>query len=125
MLAGQIIIEGIECTGRIGVTTEERAEPQRLLVTIHIELPMEPAIHLDSIEEALDYEKVVDDIQSEVASAECHLLETMAARVSRLLLRNPAVERVKVEVFKFPESLRNRISRVSVRLSQDHINRGS
>ncbi len=120
MVAGQIVLEGIECQARIGVSRQERAQYQPLEVSVEMHFPAEPAINTDSLDLSIDYEAVVALIQEEVANKKCALLETMAAHVCALVLRNPRVEKVEVEVRKSPASLQGRVRKVAVRLSRGH-----
>ena len=122
-MAGHIIIEGIECSARIGVSKSERAEYQRLEVTVLLHYSMDAAINTDSLELSVDYERVVRSIQDEVAGKECSLLEAMAGHVCDVVLRDPRVETVEVEVRKFPQSLHKEVRWVAVRLERGHLSR--
>jgi dihydroneopterin aldolase len=81
---------------------------------------MDAAIHTDSVEFSIDYEKVVRSIQHEVGQRECSLLETMAGHVCDVVLRDPRVEKVETQVWKFPKSLQGEIRRVAVCLARGH-----
>ena len=120
-MVGHIVIEGIECRARIGVSEQERAEYQPLEVTVLLHYSMDAAINTDSLEFSIDYETVVRSIQDEVAQKECSLLETMAGHVCDVVLGNPRVEKVEVEVRKFPKSLQGEIRRVAVHLARGHL----
>ncbi len=124
-MADQISIEGIDCRARIGVSAQERAEYQRLEVTVLLRYSMEAAIDTDSLEYSIDYETLVRSIQDEVAQIECSLLETMAGHVCDVVLRHPRVERAEVEVRKFPKSLQGEIGRVSVHVARQQVSRNS
>ncbi len=117
-MSGQIIIDGIKCRARIGVSSQERAKYQSLEVSVQLHFPTEPAINTDSLDLSIDYETVVALVQQEVATKECALLETMAAHVCVAVLRNPRIEKVDVEIQKFPASLEGQVRKVAVRVSR-------
>ncbi len=120
-MEGHIVIEGIECRARIGVSEQERAEYQPLEVTVLLHYSMDAAINSDSLESSIDYETVVRTVQDEVNQNECSLLETVAGHVCEVVLRNPRIERVEVEVRKFPKSLQGEIRRVAVHLARGRV----
>jgi len=120
-LADHIVIEGIECRARIGVSEQERAQYQPLELNVRLHYSMDAAINTDSLELSIDYETVVRSIQDEVAQKECSLLETMAGHVCDVVLRDPRVEKIEVEVWKFPKSLQGEIRRVAVHLARGHL----
>ncbi len=124
-MAGHIVIEGIKCRARIGASEQERAQYQSLEVNVRVYYSMDRAINTDSLELSFDYETVVRSIRDEVAQKECSLLETMAGHVCDVVLRDPRVEKVEVEVSKFPKSLRGEIRRVAVHLEREHVSRTS
>ena len=120
-MVGHIVIERIGCRARIGVSERERAQYQPLEVHVRLHYAMDAAINTDSLEFSIDYETVVRSIQDEVAQKECSLLETMAGHVCDVVLRNPQVEKVEVEVRKFPKSLQGEIRRVAVHLARGRV----
>ena len=117
---GKIFIEGIKCRARIGTSSLERKEYQPLDISVQLDFPMDPSINTDSVNLSIDYETIVALVQEESESKECALLETLAAHLCAVILRNPRVEKVNVELEKFPDSLENQVQRVGVRLSRGH-----
>ncbi len=120
-MADQIVIEGIECRARIGVSEQERAQYQPLELNVRLHYSMDAAINTDSLELSIDYETVVRSIQDEVSQKVCSLLETMAGHVCDVVLRDPRVEKIEVEVWKFPKSLEGEIRRVAAHLARGHL----
>ncbi len=115
---GCIRLSGIECWARIGVSAAERAHPQRILINVDLSLDLEAAGHSDSFELTLDYAQVVELLRDQVAESEFQLLEALASHLMKRLIGIPRVEKVVLEVEKFPADLAGKLEKVAVRLSQ-------
>jgi dihydroneopterin aldolase len=73
-----ISVEGIELRGRCGVTPEERAVGQTLVVDVHLE-PLDcPGSLSDDLSGTVDYGWVVDVVRGIVEGHEFNLLERLA-----------------------------------------------
>ena len=55
-----IIVEGIELRGRCGVTAEERAVGQTLVVDVRLDPSRVAPGHSDDLDDTVDYSRVVD-----------------------------------------------------------------
>ena len=58
----RISIVDLEVFYCVGVTDEERAKPQRLLLTVDMSLDFSSASISDRIEKTIDYQQVVDEL---------------------------------------------------------------
>lgn len=97
----EILIQELEVTTHIGVPDEERREPQRLLVNITM-IPVNGFAELnDDIERTVDYYAASRRVIALAAAKPRKLIETLAAEIVEMLLKEFAVERVEVEVRKF------------------------
>ncbi len=97
-----IHIEQIEVSTHIGVPEEERRAPQRLTVTISF-WPYHDAGDLaDKIENAVNYSDVVKETKSFVRDQSVNLIETLADRLARHLLKHFRIQKVTIELRKFP-----------------------
>jgi dihydroneopterin aldolase len=74
-----IAVEGIELRGRCGVTAEERALGQTLVVDVLLEPVSVPGRRSDELEGTVDYGRVVDLVRHIVEGGEFHLLERLAS----------------------------------------------
>lgn len=74
-----ITIEGIELRGRCGVSAEERAVGQTLVVDVRLEPASGDACLSDELDDTVDYGCVVDLVRGVVEGDEYHLLERLAA----------------------------------------------
>jgi dihydroneopterin aldolase len=111
-----ISVEGIELRGRCGVTAEERAVGQTLVVDVHLE-PTDCAGALsDELEGTIDYGRVVDLVRGLVEGHEYRLLERLATVIADELWDEFDVRFLEVAVAKPapPVSIPVTASRVEV-----------
>jgi FolB domain-containing protein len=54
----RILIEDLEVHFRVGVSEEERARPQRLLITVEMETDVGAAAAADDLQRTIDYSAV-------------------------------------------------------------------
>ena len=97
----QIIIQDLEVFYRVGVPDQERAQPQRLLLTVEMEHDFAPAVQADEVEKTIDYAHLSRRLLG--FGDDCHwkLIETLAVDLAAMILREFKPERVAVEVKKF------------------------
>jgi dihydroneopterin aldolase len=97
-----IHIEELEVSAHIGVPDEERAAPQRMTASISF-LPYHEAGDLaDKIENAINYSDVLEEAKNFVRDQSVKLIETLADRLAMHLLKNFRMQRVTIELRKFP-----------------------
>lgn len=98
----RIHIEELEVSTHIGVPEEERAAPQRLTVSISF-WPYHGARHLaDKIESTINYSAVAEEAKNFVRNQSVNLIETLADRLAMHLLKTFRMQKVTVELRKFP-----------------------
>ena len=98
----RIHIEQLEISTRIGVPEEERATPQRLAVSISFWLYQEASALEDKIENTVNYSAVAEEAKSFVRDQSVNLIETLADRLAIHLLKTFPMQKVTVELRKFP-----------------------
>ncbi len=96
-----ITLHDIELWTRIGTTAEERAQEQRLRVTVEMHLKTNAAGLSDDLQDTVNYAEVLQTIQK-LATTERKLIETMAEDIAKAILESYSVESVTVRVFKSP-----------------------
>lgn len=96
-----ILIDELEVFFRIGVPDEERAGPQRLLITVEMEVDTASAAKSDDITKTVDYFQVSNRIKELGQGREWRLIETLAEDIAQLVLEYGLVDRAQVEVSKF------------------------
>jgi FolB domain-containing protein len=101
-LCDQIHIEQLEVSARIGVPEEERAAPQRLTVNISF-WPYQLTRNMDDkIDQAVNYAAVAEKTKRFMIDQPVNLVETLADRLAAHLLKNFPMQKVTVEIRKFP-----------------------
>ena len=100
--ADRIHVEQLEVSTRIGVLKEERSAPQRLTVSISFWPYHEAGDLADKIENAINYSDVVEETKNFVRDQSVSLIETLADRLAMHLLKNFRMQRLTIELRKFP-----------------------
>jgi len=97
----EIIIRELAVTAHIGVPEEERREAQQLLVNITM-TPRNGFAELgEDLGRTVDYFAASRRVIELAAERPRKLIETLAAEIVEMLLKDFAVERAEVEVRKF------------------------
>jgi FolB domain-containing protein len=97
----KIHIEQLDVFTRIGVPEEERANPQKLTVSISLWPYHQPSDLADHIDRAVNYSDVAEETKNFVRDQSVSLIETLAERLAGHLLRNFPVQKVTIELRKF------------------------
>jgi dihydroneopterin aldolase len=110
-----IRISDLEVFFQVGVTEQERAKPQRLLVTVEMQHDLSTAAGRDNLADTIDYAAVTDRILHFGNGCHWELIETLAAEIAAMILEEFSPRHVSVEVKKFviPQA-----AHVSVRLTR-------
>ena len=97
----KIIISELEVFYRVGVTEQERAQPQRLLITVEMVHDFKAAAARDNLAETIDYAAVSERLLHFGADVHWELIETLAADLAAMILDQFSPKQVSVEVKKF------------------------
>lgn len=110
-----ITIRDLEVFYHVGVGNQERAKPQRLLLTTEMELDFTGAAATDDLTNTVDYYAVSQRLLKLGERSSWKLIEKLAADIANMVLTDFKVARVTVEVKKFiiPQT-----QHVSVRLTR-------
>ena len=107
-----------EC--HIGVTPQERAAPQEVLIDVDLATDLSAAGTSDSIKDTLDYRTVWELVAACVTGSEFHLVEALAAAVGNTILeRFSSIDSVAVGVTKPAALAAKGVGSVGVRLTVD------
>jgi FolB domain-containing protein len=96
-----ITINELEVFYCVGVPDEERARPQRLLLTIEMEHDFHSAAAEDELGATIDYYSVCQRLKSFGDGVHWKLIETLAVDIAQLVLEDFKPRHVSVEVKKF------------------------
>jgi FolB domain-containing protein len=97
----QIVIQDLEVFYRVGVPDQERAKPQRLLLTVELERDFTQAAKTDGIDHTIDYHHLSRRLLGFGDGREWKLIETLAVELAATILQECKPESVAVEVKKF------------------------
>ena len=97
----KITIADLEVFYCVGVTDEERARPQRLLITLEMSCDFTSATVSDRIERTIDYFEVARELLKFGDGRSWKLLEKLAANVADMVLLKFRPLSVSVEIKKF------------------------
>jgi dihydroneopterin aldolase len=97
----QISIVDLEVFCRVGVPDAERANPQRLLLTVGMEFDFSKAAKTDSIADTIDYFAVTQRLLKFGEGREWKLIEKLAADIADAILSDFKPQSVMVELKKF------------------------
>jgi len=97
----KITIVDLEVFYCVGVTDEERAKPQRLLLTVDMSFDFTSAAVSDRIERTINYQTVADDLLKFGEGRSWKLVEKLVANVADKVLVEYKPQAVMVEAKKF------------------------
>ncbi|HEY1790095.1 MAG TPA: dihydroneopterin aldolase [Verrucomicrobiae bacterium] len=97
----KISITDLEVFYRVGVPDEERARPQRLLLTVDLTFDFSAAAKSDSIADTIDYFAVTQRLLKFGDGKNWRLIEKLATDICEMILAEFRPASVSVEVKKF------------------------
>jgi len=98
----EIHIEQLEVSSVIGVSEHERKTPQRLTINISFWPGRQTGDMADKIADTINYAIVAEETQRFVHDQTVNLIETLADRLAAHLLKNFPIQKITVEIRKFP-----------------------
>ncbi|MDG6974175.1 MAG: dihydroneopterin aldolase [Nitrososphaerota archaeon] len=82
----RIFVDNLRLNCRVGITSEERKEPQEVTMDISLFLNLKPAAESDSMGETIDYREVRQRVMQFISKREFKLLEALADGTATCLL---------------------------------------
>ena len=98
---GRISIVDLEVNCCVGVSDEERAKPQRLLLSVVMEFDFSSAAVTDRITKTIDYFDVSQRLLRLGDGRSWRLIEKLCTEIADLILNEYPAQSVMVEVKKF------------------------
>ena len=98
----EVHIEQLEVSARVGVPEQERSNPQRLMVSISFWPYQEIRDVADNIDQTVNYSVVAEQTKTFLRDQSVNLIETLADRLAAYLLETFPIQKVTVELRKFP-----------------------
>jgi FolB domain-containing protein len=99
-LEDKIYIKNLVLPCKIGILEEERSKVQDVVVDVEIFHELREAGSTDDINKTVDYSLIRQKIFDAVSKGESRLLETVAQKITSLLLEDPETLKVTVRVSK-------------------------
>lgn len=100
-MGDSILIDQLELQARIGITEEERTQPQRLTATLDLKPARDFGELDDRIENTVDYFEVCLAVKALAEERPRNLIETLAGEIADALLARFALSAVEIELRKF------------------------
>jgi dihydroneopterin aldolase len=97
----KIAIVELEVFYCVGVTDEERAKPQRLLLTVDMSFDFSSAAMSDRIERTINYQHVAEGLLKFGEGRKWKLVEKLVANIAEWVMATYKPEAVMVEAKKF------------------------
>ena len=113
-----INIRGLRVDTHIGVSREERSQPQAVLIDIDLQADLSQAGDTDQLEDTIDYATMVSSVAQLVSSESVRLLEHLAEKIARVLLETKGVKTVTVEIAKESPPVGENVDRIAVRIER-------
>lgn len=100
MTGDRITLTGLRGQGHHGVYAEERRQGQEFVVDVVMSIDLAAASTSDDVADTVHYGEVAEDVVAEIEGEPVDLIETLAARIARVVLARPLVDAVTVTVHK-------------------------
>jgi FolB domain-containing protein len=113
-----IKIRGLRAKTRIGVTEQERAVEQVVVIDIDIQADLVRSGESDELEDTIDYDATITQVVALVRAGERKLLEHLAEEIGGLITRHPGVKGVTVEIAKENLPVEEDVDSVVVRIER-------
>ncbi|MGE5574852.1 MAG: dihydroneopterin aldolase [Ignavibacteria bacterium] len=99
-MGDKIFVKNLVLPCSVGITKEERAKRQNVILDIEIGCDLMEAGNTDDLTKSIDYARVQEEITRDVTKGEFKLLESLAQTVASIVLRDDMASQVKVAVKK-------------------------
>jgi dihydroneopterin aldolase len=101
-----VVLRGVRCALRVGVSVAERRVPQDCLVDVELGADLQRAQRSDDVRDTIDYALVFDLVHQLAREEEFALLERFAGRLEEELRQSTHFESLVIRVNKLRPPLR-------------------
>tara|TARA_B100000686_G_C16130254_1_gene637003 strand:- start:71 stop:508 length:438 start_codon:yes stop_codon:yes gene_type:complete len=99
-LITSVFVRNLVLNAKIGVHSHEKRRKQPVRINVKVSMKNLSVPKQDSIDETMDYEKIVDGIRKIVKSDHINLVESLAEKIAELCLSYPKTYSAIVKVEK-------------------------
>ncbi len=96
----RIFIKELELQASIGIYEREKQAPQRIMVSVFMDVENDRAAESDTIEDTVSYEEVIDTIKKIAAARHYNLVESLAEEIATACLADKRVLNIELEITK-------------------------
>ena len=94
-------LKGLRIDCIVGVYDVERAQRQPIIIDVDLDYDIDAAASSDDVDQAVDYDRVAQEVTLLIEQRQFRLIETMAEETARMLLEShSAVQTVRIEIRK-------------------------
>ena len=105
-MTDKIFIQGLKILCIIGTLPRERKKKQKIVIDLEFAAPVRAAARRDDLRDALNYQKIAGRTTEFVSKSRFYLLETLAERLAKALLREFKLKSLTLRISK-PEAIRS------------------
>ena len=116
----RILLSGIRCALRVGVSQSERSTTQECLVDIELEIDLGQASRSDALQDTLDYGAVFSIVHELGREKQYRLLEGFAGALYERLRGAYSFESVLIRVKKLNPPLDGQLEFAGIELHRNH-----
>lgn len=112
----RVMLRGVHCRLRVGVSAEERRHPQDCLVDIELGTDLSRPTQTDDLHDSIDYAQVFALVQGLAHEEEFALLEKFAGRLEGELRRSCRFEDLTIRVKKLHPPLPGKLDYAGIEI---------
>jgi dihydroneopterin aldolase len=116
----RILLVGIRCALRVGVSQDERSAPQECLVDVELATDLGPAARSDTFQDTLDYGAVFNAVHEVGREKQYCLLEGYAGALYERLRGELSFQSILIRVKKLNPPLDGSLEFAGIELHRDH-----
>ena len=117
-MADVISISKLRAKTHLGVTPEEQAELQEVVVDVTIDTDLRTPGRSDALEDTVDYARATKLVSDIIESSKASLLEYLADQIATALLDLEGVRGVTVEIAKDPPPVGENVRNIAIRIER-------
>ncbi len=111
---GKLLIKGLRCTARIGITPQERSSAQQLVIDAELEISFAKPAASGNISDTANYSEAIIEIRRIAEAGESSLLEALAKEIADSLKKKFRAKKVIVRIGKVEVAKRHSADFVGV-----------
>ncbi|MGH2752641.1 MAG: dihydroneopterin aldolase [Actinomycetota bacterium] len=113
-----ISIRDLRLATHIGVSEDERAQPQWVLVTVELRADLTAPARSDDLNDTVNYHWATNEIAAIVRSSKCELLEHLAGKIASRMSKIERVHGVTVEIAKESPPVDEEVGGIVIRIER-------